>query len=196
MLVKSRRGEDHLANLRETLEVLRSSRLRINPEKCSFGVTSGKFLSFMISKRRIEPNPEKIEAIMKMEPPTSYKKVQRLTWCLGALSRFTSKSGDRNLPFFRKSDNLPKSLFSGMKNARRLKCTARLPEEVQGPHEGKQEEVPHWKLYVDGATNEKESGVGILIEGPEGEVFEYAIRFHSKLPTMRQDMRPWLWGSK
>ncbi|GAA0186758.1 hypothetical protein LIER_34046 [Lithospermum erythrorhizon] len=85
IFVKSRRGEDHLANYRETLEVLRSSRLLINPEKCSFGVTSGKFLGFMISKRGIERNLDKIEAILNMEPPTSYKEVQRLTGVEGIL---------------------------------------------------------------------------------------------------------------
>ncbi|GAA0141285.1 hypothetical protein LIER_02462 [Lithospermum erythrorhizon] len=91
MIVKSRRRDDHLGNLRETLEVLKSSCLRINPEKCSFGVTSGKFLSFIIGKRGIKPNPDKIEAILNMKPPTSYKEVQRLTGCLIALSRFISK---------------------------------------------------------------------------------------------------------
>ncbi|GAA0144397.1 hypothetical protein LIER_04855 [Lithospermum erythrorhizon] len=111
MLVKSQKREDHLGNLRETLEVLRSSRLRINPEKCSFGVTSGKFLGFMIRKRGIEPNPDKIEAILNREPPKSYKEVQRLTGCLAALSRFISKSGDRNLSFFRKIRQVSKEPF-------------------------------------------------------------------------------------
>ncbi|GAA0146720.1 hypothetical protein LIER_06608 [Lithospermum erythrorhizon] len=57
-----------------------------------------------------------------------------------------------------------------------LECTARVPEEVQGPREEKLKEVPWWKLYIDGASNEKGFGAGILIEGPEGEVFEYALR--------------------
>ncbi|GAA0148957.1 hypothetical protein LIER_36835 [Lithospermum erythrorhizon] len=55
---------------------LEKGQLRINPEKCSFGVISDKFLGFMISERGIEPNPDKIEAIMQMEAPKSYK-VQR-----------------------------------------------------------------------------------------------------------------------
>ncbi|GAA0171363.1 hypothetical protein LIER_25413 [Lithospermum erythrorhizon] len=57
MLVKNKVTEDHLNNLRESLDRLRDCRLRINPEKCSFGVTLGKFLGFMISERGIEPNP-------------------------------------------------------------------------------------------------------------------------------------------
>ncbi|GAA0159600.1 hypothetical protein LIER_16338 [Lithospermum erythrorhizon] len=51
MLVKSKKLEDHLENLEESLGRLKECRLRINPEKCSFRVTSGKFLGFMISER-------------------------------------------------------------------------------------------------------------------------------------------------
>ncbi|GAA0169265.1 hypothetical protein LIER_23789 [Lithospermum erythrorhizon] len=75
MLVKSKRSSEHLANLEETLQKLERSLLCINPEKCSFGVTSGIFLGFMISERGIELNPDKIEAIMQMEAPKSYKEM-------------------------------------------------------------------------------------------------------------------------
>ncbi|GAA0140622.1 hypothetical protein LIER_01932 [Lithospermum erythrorhizon] len=61
-----------------------------------------------------------------------------------------------------------------------IECTACVPEEVLGPREGRPEEVPWWKLHVDEASNEKRSRAGILIEGPEGEVFEYALRFSFK----------------
>ncbi|GAA0155892.1 hypothetical protein LIER_13513 [Lithospermum erythrorhizon] len=62
ILVKSKVRDDHLNILRESLERLRDCRMRINPEKCSFGLTSGKFLGFIISKRGIELNPDKIDA--------------------------------------------------------------------------------------------------------------------------------------
>ncbi|GAA0157979.1 hypothetical protein LIER_15122 [Lithospermum erythrorhizon] len=61
-----------------------------------------------------------------------------------------------------------------------MERTTRIPEEVQGPREGKLEEIPRWKLYVDGASNEKGFGAGILIEGPQGEMFEYALEFSFK----------------
>ncbi|GAA0187550.1 hypothetical protein LIER_34838 [Lithospermum erythrorhizon] len=76
MLVKSKEKGHHLENLRETFEQLRFSRLRINPEKCSFEVTSGKFLGYKISESGIEPNSNKIKALLNMEPPRSYKDVQ------------------------------------------------------------------------------------------------------------------------
>ncbi|GAA0144399.1 hypothetical protein LIER_04856 [Lithospermum erythrorhizon] len=61
-----------------------------------------------------------------------------------------------------------------------LECTTRVLEEVLGPQEGTTEEAPRWKFYVDRASNEKGSGVGILIEWPEVKVFEYALRFSFK----------------
>ena len=73
MLVKSRREEDHLENLRETFDILRSYNMKLNPRKCTFGVTAGKFLGFMVSQRGIKANPDKIRAIMEMAPPRNVK---------------------------------------------------------------------------------------------------------------------------
>ncbi|GKV13482.1 hypothetical protein SLEP1_g24484 [Rubroshorea leprosula] len=101
IVVKSLKAEDHLANLEETFNNLRKNRMRLNPAKCIFGVESGKFLGFMVSRRGIEVNPEKIKAVAKMEPPKSIKDVQRLTGRVAALHRFISKSADKCLPFFK-----------------------------------------------------------------------------------------------
>ena len=60
MLVKSTREDDHLSNLQETFNTLRSYNMKLNPNKCVFEVTVGKFLRFMVSRRGIEVNPEKI----------------------------------------------------------------------------------------------------------------------------------------
>ena len=60
MLVKSIQEDDHLSNLQETFETLRSYNMKLNPRKCAFGVTAGKFLGFMVSQRGIEVNLEKI----------------------------------------------------------------------------------------------------------------------------------------
>ena len=49
--------------------------MRLNPSKCAFRVTSGKFLGFMVSHRGIEANPNKIQAILNMEPPQNIKEV-------------------------------------------------------------------------------------------------------------------------
>ncbi|XP_063943205.1 uncharacterized protein LOC135150603 [Daucus carota subsp. sativus] len=75
--------------------------MMLNPAKCAFGVGSGKFLGLMVSKRGIEANPDKIKAILDMEPPKSIRDVQKLTGRIAALGRFVSKSGDKCLPFFK-----------------------------------------------------------------------------------------------
>ena len=69
MLVKCRREEDYLKDLKETFSTLRSYNKKLNPSKCAFGVIAGKFLGFMVSQRGIEANPDKIKAIVEMAPP-------------------------------------------------------------------------------------------------------------------------------
>jgi hypothetical protein len=74
--------------------------LKLNPEKCVFGVKKGKFLGCLVSTKGIEANPSKIEAILRMELPNSKKGAQRLAGRLTSLNRFISRSTERNLPFF------------------------------------------------------------------------------------------------
>ena len=63
-------------DLQETFNTLRSYNMKLNPSKCVFRVTAGKFLGFMVSQRGIEVNPEKVRAILKLEPPRTVKAVQ------------------------------------------------------------------------------------------------------------------------
>ena len=100
MLVKSRREEDYLEDLRETFDTLRSYNMKLNPGKCAFGVTAGKFLVFLVSQRGIEANPNKIRAIMEMKPPRNVKEVQSLNGKVAELNRFVSRATDKCLPFF------------------------------------------------------------------------------------------------
>ena len=75
--------------------------MKLNPSKCVFEVTAGKFLGFMVSQRGIEVNPEKVRAIVDLEPPRTVKAVQSLNGKVTALNRFVSKATDKCLPFFR-----------------------------------------------------------------------------------------------
>ena len=79
MLVKSLNEGKHLNNLQEIFDTLRQYKIKLNPSKCAFGVSSGKFLEFMVSHKGIEANPDKIQAILDMKPPRSMKEVQSLT---------------------------------------------------------------------------------------------------------------------
>src|SRR5438105_11243905 len=101
VIIKSRVKEDLLSNLSEMFENLRRFRWKLNPEKCVFGVPSGKLLGFIVSYRGIETNPEKLKDIFRMNSPTALKDVQKLTGCMAALSHFVSWLGERAMPFYK-----------------------------------------------------------------------------------------------
>ena len=101
MLVKSQNEEIHLDYLQETFDTLQQYNMKLNPNKCAFGVSSGKYLGFMVSHRGIEANPNKIQAILDMKPPQNVKEVQSLTGRIATLNRFVSKATDKCLPFFK-----------------------------------------------------------------------------------------------
>lgn len=92
MLVKSKEEEDHLDDLKEMFNTLRQHNMKVNPSKCVFGVSSGKFLGFMVSQRGIEANLEKVKAILEMSLLKTIKEVQSLTGRVAALNRFVSKA--------------------------------------------------------------------------------------------------------
>ena len=100
-LVKSLRENDHLDDLQETFDTLRSYNMKLNPSKCVFEVTAGKFLGFLVSQRGIEVNSEKVQAIIELESLRTVKEVQSLNGKIAALNRFDSKATDKCLPFFR-----------------------------------------------------------------------------------------------
>jgi hypothetical protein len=101
VVIKTRNSSTLIDDLEETFASLREYHWKLNPNKCVFGVPSGKLLGFIISHCGIEDNPEKISAITSMKAPTSIKDVQKLTGCMVTLNRFISKLGERGLPFFK-----------------------------------------------------------------------------------------------
>ena len=90
-----------MEDLRETFDTLHSYNIKLNPGKCAFGVTAGKFLRFLASQRGIEANPDKIRAIIEMTPPKNVKEVRSLNGKVAVLNRFVSRATDKCLPFFR-----------------------------------------------------------------------------------------------
>jgi hypothetical protein len=100
IILKSTKQENHITDLQETFANFRQAGLKLNPEKCVFRVKKGKFLGCLVSTKGIDANPNKIEAILRMEPPSTKKGAQRLTGRLASLNRFISRSAERNLPFF------------------------------------------------------------------------------------------------
>ena len=101
MLAKSLDEGKHLDDLQETFDTLRQYNMKLNPNKCAFGVLSGKFLGFMVSHRGIEANPNKIQAILDMKPSRNNKEVQSLTGRVATLNKFVSKAIDKCFPFYK-----------------------------------------------------------------------------------------------
>ncbi|CAA0811058.1 Unknown protein, partial [Striga hermonthica] len=112
MLVKSREELDHVRDLRETFLTLRRYGMKLNPAKCSFGVRSGKFLGYLVTKRGIEVNPEKVRAVMEMKSPTNVKEVQILAGRIAGLGRFISKVAEKSCPLFRTLKKSAKSQWT------------------------------------------------------------------------------------
>ena len=90
MLVKSKQCLNHAAHLQQTFDPLREYGMKLNPLKCAFGVSAGRFLGFMVTQRGIEANPAQLKAILQSPAPSSKKGIQQLTSRLAALGRFIS----------------------------------------------------------------------------------------------------------
>ena len=85
IIVKSQGSEQHARDLEQILDILDKYKIKLNPDKCVFGVKAGKFLGFMISHRGIEANPEKMEAILNMKAPKTLNELQKLNRRITAL---------------------------------------------------------------------------------------------------------------
>jgi len=100
MVVTSVSESSHADDLQELFDTINKYQLRLNPEKCVFGVKAGKFLGFMLTERGIEANPNKCTTIINMKSPSCIREVQQLTGRMVALARFLAKGGDRGHPYF------------------------------------------------------------------------------------------------
>ena len=101
MIVKSWNRADHLAALQRFFDRIRQFRLRLNPKKCTYWVTSGKLLGHMVSERGIEVDPDKIKAILDTPAPRIEKEVRGFLGRLMYISRFIARLIDICEPIFR-----------------------------------------------------------------------------------------------
>ena len=90
IVIKSAGLSHHLADLRLALESMRQYGLKMNPLKCAFGVSVGKFLGFIIHEKGIEIDPKRIEVMRKVEAPTCKKDMQKFLGKVNYLRRFIS----------------------------------------------------------------------------------------------------------
>ena len=69
MIAKSQGEDDHVVNLKKLFERLRKFQLKLNPTKCTFGAIFEKLLGFVVSKRAIEIDLDKVRVIKDLPPP-------------------------------------------------------------------------------------------------------------------------------
>ncbi|XP_014490794.1 uncharacterized protein LOC106753490 [Vigna radiata var. radiata] len=246
MVVRSCSHQQHLKDLTEVFHQLKQYGLRLNPSKCTFGVSVGKFLGFMLTNRGIQANPDKCRAILEMRSPTKLKEVQCLVGCLTALSRFIPKLFDHIKPILKNMkkhvprhwDDQCEAAFSAIKNiltnppimsrptegfdlqlylsasshsnlagGRRtilsggessigptnsgkttLPVLSKPPSSIKGQHLADfAAELPPpaepsvWNLNVDGSSDKRGGGAGIVLEEPNGLLVEQAISFTFQL---------------
>ncbi|KAL0406165.1 UNVERIFIED_CONTAM: Transposon Tf2-12 polyprotein [Sesamum latifolium] len=99
LVIKTKKREEHLADLQIVFDRLRKYNLKMNPLKCAFGVTSGKFLGFIVRHHGIEVDPAKVDAIQKIPPPRNLKELRSLQGNLAFIRRFISNLTGRCQPF-------------------------------------------------------------------------------------------------
>ena len=88
IVVKSRRREEHFHALKRVFERCRAFKLRMNPLKCTFGVSSVKFLGFLVHNRGIDVDPAKATAIATMRPPATVKDLKSFLGKVSYICRF------------------------------------------------------------------------------------------------------------
>nr|CAN76815.1 hypothetical protein VITISV_044116 [Vitis vinifera] len=149
IVVKSKTREQHILHLQEVFHLLRRYGMKLNPSKCAFGVSAGKFLGFMVSQKGIEVSPDQVKAVIETPPPRNKKELQRLTGKLVALGRFIARFTDELRPFFlairkagthRWTDNCQNAL-------ERIKRCLMHPPILSSP-------IPKEKLYMYLAVSE------------------------------------------
>src|ERR1041385_5577898 len=188
IVIKTYKAATLLDGLHKTFVALNRYIIKLNPKKCVFGVPAGKLLGYMVSARGIEANPEKVQAIARMQEPTDIKGVQQLTGRFAALSRFISRLGERTLTFYqllRKGEK-----FEWTEEARKtfadLKKTLSTPPILAVPKERE-------KLYLYVAAHNSVVSTTLVIErAEEGKVqsIPKPIYYPSMLLTKSQQRSP------
>ena len=100
MSVKSKERPDHTTHLQEAFDLLKAYDMKLNPSKCAFGVSAGRFLGFMVTQKGIKASPAQLKAILESLAPNSRKWVHQQIGRLVSLRRFISRFTDRLKPFF------------------------------------------------------------------------------------------------
>nr|XP_025611986.1 uncharacterized protein LOC112705366 [Arachis hypogaea] len=199
MVAKTAQGMSHCDDLKEIFEQIRIYNMRLNPEKCAFGVQGGKFLGFMLTSRGIEANHEKCRAILHMTSPKTKKEVQQLAGRIAALSRFLPAVSSRSYHFFQTISKAKKFQWTEdcEKAFGELKTTLSSPPVLQKPEVVSIKVGPKgtdpcrfhfranpdknnrpWELHVDGASSRRGNGAGIILKEGDEVIAKQSLQFN------------------
>ena len=101
MIIKSATRGEHIINLWKFFERIKKYKLRLNPNKCTFGVTVGKLLGHMVSSRGIKVDPIKNKAILEMPPPKTEKEIRGFQADYNIISTFVARLTTTCEPIFK-----------------------------------------------------------------------------------------------
>jgi hypothetical protein len=101
IIIKTRKADDLVSDLRVVFNCLWANGVKLNPEKCVFRVPRSMLLGYIVSQRGIEPSPEKVAVLDRIGPSRDLKGVQKVLCCLAAFSRFISRLDEKGLPLYR-----------------------------------------------------------------------------------------------
>jgi hypothetical protein len=174
IVVKSAEDDSHLADLRLAFEKIRRYKLKMNPLKCAFGVSAGKFLGFIVHEKGIKIDPRKIEAIQSVKAPTCKKDLQKFLGKVNYLSRFIcnlSRKVNAFTPLLRLKNDVNFTWGAKQQEAfDEIKSYLTSPPVLRAPKCG----IP-FKLYI---AAEKDVIGGVLTQETEGK--EYIVAYESR----------------
>uniref|UniRef100_A0A2N9FM09 RNase H type-1 domain-containing protein n=1 Tax=Fagus sylvatica TaxID=28930 RepID=A0A2N9FM09_FAGSY len=199
MIAKSRTAQDHLTDLRKLFQRLKKYQLRLNPNKCAFGVTSGKLLGFIVSGRGIEIDPCKARFIAQLtatcEPLFKLlRKDVKIKWtedCQRAFDKIKEyllnppilvpPTPGRPLILYLTVQEASMGCMLGQQDetGKKEQAIYYLQQEVHragDPLLSTKTITVRWKLYFDGAANAVGSGIGAVLVSPKGQQTPIAVK--------------------
>ena len=139
MIARSQIEEEHLDHLHKLFDMLKTYKLRLNTNKCTFGVRSGKLLGFVVSDKGIQVDPAKVKAIQEMPAPRTEKEVRGFLGRLSYIARFISHMTSTCDPIFKllKKDQVVKWNDECQSAFERIKEYLQEPPILMPPVEGR-----------------------------------------------------------
>ncbi|XP_072076539.1 uncharacterized protein [Arachis hypogaea] len=170
MVAETTQERSHCDDLKEIFEQIPAYKMRLNPEKCAFGVEGGRFLGFMLTSRGIEVNLEKCKAVLNMASPKTIKEVQQLAGKIAVLSRFLPSASSRSYQFFQTITKNKKFQWTEEceKAFAELKAILSSPPVLQKPEVGK-------PLYLYLSVSNHSISLDLVIETGKTQQLVYFV---------------------